>query len=66
MRSAAGSSGRPWPLRAVIVASVLGLVMGVGWALVVKNWNSPFGFGPAIAAAALVALLLPDLLFLAR
>jgi hypothetical protein len=39
-------------------------VMGAGWALVVRNWNSPFGFGPAIAAAAHLALLLPDPLFL--
>ena len=48
----------------VILASAIGLVMGIGWALVVRNWNSPFGFGPAIAAAALLALLLPDPLFL--
>jgi leader peptidase (prepilin peptidase)/N-methyltransferase len=44
----------------VICASVLGLVMGLVWALATRSWNSPFGFGPAIAAAALVALLVPD------
>lgn len=44
----------------VIGASLLGLVMGVLWAVATRSWNSPFGFGPAIAAAALVALLIPD------
>jgi leader peptidase (prepilin peptidase)/N-methyltransferase len=48
----------------VLFASLLGLVMGVGWAIIVKTWNSPFGFGPAIAGAALISLLLPDPLFL--
>ena len=38
--------------------------MGVAWALVVKTWNSPFGFGPAIVGAALISLLVPDPLFL--
>jgi leader peptidase (prepilin peptidase)/N-methyltransferase len=50
----------------VLFASVLGLVMGVAWAVIVKTWNSPFGFGPAIAAAALISLLLPDPFFLVR
>jgi leader peptidase (prepilin peptidase)/N-methyltransferase len=44
----------------VIGASVLGLVMGLLWAAATRSWNSPFGFGPAIAAAALVALLFPN------
>ncbi|MBW2274170.1 MAG: prepilin peptidase [Deltaproteobacteria bacterium] len=44
----------------VIGASLLGLVMGLLWAAATRSWNSPFGFGPAIAAAALVALLVPD------
>jgi leader peptidase (prepilin peptidase)/N-methyltransferase len=44
----------------VICASVLGLIMGLLWAAATRSWNSPFGFGPAIAAAALVALLVPD------
>ncbi len=48
----------------VLVASVLGLVIGVGLGFFVKSWNSPFGFGPAIAGAALISLLLPDPFFL--
>jgi leader peptidase (prepilin peptidase)/N-methyltransferase len=48
----------------VLLASVLGLLLGVGWAAVSKNWNSPFGFGPAIAGAALLSLFLPEPSFL--
>ena len=48
----------------VLLASVLGLVLGVGWAVVSRSWNSPFGFGPAIAGAALLSLFLPSPLFL--
>lgn len=48
----------------VLLASVLGLALGLGWALFTRTWNSPFGFGPAIAAAALLSLFLPENLFL--
>jgi leader peptidase (prepilin peptidase)/N-methyltransferase len=44
----------------VVFASVLGLALGLVWALVTRSWNSPFGFGPAIAMAGLIALLVPD------
>ncbi|MDP6978648.1 MAG: prepilin peptidase [Myxococcota bacterium] len=44
----------------VLLASILGLVLGAGWALVTRSWNNPFGFGPAIAGAALVALFVPE------
>ncbi len=50
----------------VLLASVLGLVLGLGWAVATRNWNSPFGFGPAIAGGALLALLLPEPLSLIR
>lgn len=50
----------------VLLASVLGLVLGLGWGVVTRNWNSPFGFGPAIAGAALLALFVPDFLSLIR
>lgn len=50
----------------VILASVLGLILGVAWAAATRSWNSPFGFGPAIAGAALLSLFLPDPLFLIR
>lgn len=44
----------------VLLASVLGLVLGVGFALVTRSWDSPFGFGPAIAGAAVLALFVPE------
>lgn len=51
----------------VLLASVLGVVSGVGWALVTRSWDSPFGFGPAIAGAAVLALFVPEpLAWLAR
>lgn len=50
----------------VLLASVLGLLLGVAWAVATRSWNSPFGFGPAIAGAALLSLFLPDPLFLIR
>ena len=39
------------------------VVFGVGWALATRKWNAPFGFGPAIAAGALLVVLLPGRLF---
>ena len=50
----------------VLLASVLGLILGGAWALATRSWDSPFGFGPAIAGAALLSLFLPDPLFLIR
>ena len=51
----------PWGvLDTIVTASAVGLVMGVGWALVHRNWDSPFGFGPALGFGALLALLLPE------
>lgn len=44
----------------VLLASVLGLFLGLAWALATRTWNSPFGFGPAIAGAALLALFVPE------
>jgi len=46
-------------IETILVASLLGLVLGVGWALATRKWNAPFGFGPAIAAGALLVVLLP-------
>jgi len=43
----------------ILVAALLGLVGGIAWALAVRNWTAPFGFGPAIAMAALLVLLVP-------
>jgi leader peptidase (prepilin peptidase)/N-methyltransferase len=47
-------------LETILAASVAGLVLGIGWALVTRQWNTPFGFGPAIAVGALLVVLAPD------
>lgn len=43
----------------IFAASLAGLVLGVGWAVATRRWSAPFGFGPAIAAGALLVLLIP-------
>jgi len=50
-------------LETILAASLMGLILGVGWGLVTRKWNAPFGFGPAIAAGALLVVLLPGRLF---
>ena len=50
----------PWSvLSTIMAASCLGLLMGVGSALVTRSFKSPFGFGPAIAVGALLSMLAP-------
>ena len=50
----------PWGvLETIVTASLLGLVLGLAYAAVTRKLNAPFGFGPAIAAGALLALLFP-------
>jgi leader peptidase (prepilin peptidase)/N-methyltransferase len=49
-------------LRAILAASVLGLVLGVAWAIALRRLGVPFGFGPALAAGALLVVLAPELL----
>jgi leader peptidase (prepilin peptidase)/N-methyltransferase len=46
-------------LETILAASLAGLVLGVGWALVTGRWNAPFGFAPALAVGALVVILVP-------
>jgi prepilin signal peptidase PulO-like enzyme (type II secretory pathway) len=46
-------------LETIFAASLAGLVLGVAWAAVTRRWSAPFGFGPAIAAGALVVILVP-------
>jgi leader peptidase (prepilin peptidase)/N-methyltransferase len=46
-------------LETILVASLLGLALGLCWVVVTRSWNAPFGFGPAIAAGALLVLLAP-------
>jgi prepilin signal peptidase PulO-like enzyme (type II secretory pathway) len=47
-------------LMTIALASLAGLAIGVGWALATRTFASPFGFAPAIAAGALIALLAPS------
>lgn len=50
----------PWGvLETIVSASCLGLVLGLGYAAVTRKLNAPFGFGPAIAAGAFLALIFP-------
>lgn len=50
----------PWGvMETVVVASLLGLVMALAWAAGTRRFDAPFGFGPAIAAAALLGVLVP-------
>lgn len=46
-------------IETILAASLAGLVGGVAWALARGNWTAPFGFGPAIAAGALLVVLIP-------
>jgi len=48
-------------LDTIMAASLLGLVMGIAWGVARRSMASPFGFGPAIAAGALLAVLAPRL-----
>jgi leader peptidase (prepilin peptidase) / N-methyltransferase len=43
----------------VVAASAVGLVFGIGWAVLRRSLASPFGFGPMLAVGALLALLAP-------
>jgi leader peptidase (prepilin peptidase)/N-methyltransferase len=47
-------------LLTIALASLAGLAIGIGWALATRTFASPFGFAPAIAAGALIALLTPE------
>jgi leader peptidase (prepilin peptidase)/N-methyltransferase len=47
-------------LETIVLASLAGLVVGALVTLSHRTWNTPFGFAPAIAVGALLALLGPD------
>jgi leader peptidase (prepilin peptidase) / N-methyltransferase len=47
-------------LETIVLASLVGLAVGLGITLSRRTWNTPFGFGPAIAVGALLALLGPE------
>ncbi len=46
-------------LETILAASLAGLVLGLGWAAVTRQWNAPFGFAPALALGALLVVLSP-------
>jgi leader peptidase (prepilin peptidase) / N-methyltransferase len=46
-------------IETIVAASAVGLVFGLVWGLVQRSVSSPFGFGPMLAAGALLALLAP-------
>jgi leader peptidase (prepilin peptidase)/N-methyltransferase len=46
-------------IQTLLAAATIGLVFGLFWALARRSMASPFGFGPMLAAGALLALLLP-------
>jgi leader peptidase (prepilin peptidase)/N-methyltransferase len=46
-------------VRAVVAASIVGLVWGLTWVALTRSWSAPFGFGPAIALGALLVVLGP-------
>jgi leader peptidase (prepilin peptidase)/N-methyltransferase len=43
----------------ILVAALTGLVGGLIWVGVSRSWSAPFGFGPFIAAGALLVVLVP-------
>ena len=45
--------------QSILLAALLGLVVGVGTMIARRSASTPFGFGPAIAAAALVVAAIP-------
>jgi leader peptidase (prepilin peptidase)/N-methyltransferase len=49
-------------MQTLLVASIAGLALGFGWALLTRRWGAPFGFAPAIAVGALIVVLLPGTL----
>ena len=46
-------------LEALIAAALGGLVLGLGFALATRRFDTPFGFGPALALGALLVVLAP-------
>ena len=59
MRGAVLQLHRWGVLDTILAASLIGLVFGLVYGLATKSLNGPFGFGPAIAAGAGLALFVP-------
>ncbi len=47
-------------VQTIFAAALVGLLLGLGWVLVKRDWASPFGFAPAIAIGALAILVVPQ------
>jgi leader peptidase (prepilin peptidase)/N-methyltransferase len=43
----------------ILAAALVGLLLGLGWVALERNWASPFGFAPAIAIGAIGVLISP-------
>lgn len=43
----------------ILAAALVGLLLGLGWVALERNWSSPFGFAPAIAIGAIGVLISP-------
>jgi leader peptidase (prepilin peptidase) / N-methyltransferase len=48
-------------VRTILLAAVVGLALGLGYVLVRRRFDAPFGFAPAIAVGALLVVIFPDL-----
>jgi leader peptidase (prepilin peptidase)/N-methyltransferase len=48
-------------IQTILVASLAGLLLGLGWTLVQRRFDAPFGFAPAIAVGAIAVVLFPGL-----
>ena len=46
-------------VEALVAGAAAGLALGLAWMAVQRDWNAPFGFGPALAVGALVVALSP-------
>jgi leader peptidase (prepilin peptidase)/N-methyltransferase len=43
----------------IVLSAVAGLLLGLAWMAWRRDWNAPFGFGPALALGAILVVLLP-------
>jgi len=46
-------------IETILFSSLIGLVLGVVLGVLLRRWNVPFGFGPALALGALAVVLVP-------
>ena len=46
-------------VQTIVAASIAGLLFGIGWAVLRRGLDTPFGFGPMLAVGALLTVLWP-------